>query len=67
MSRYKGLTPAQQKANDKYLSTKVDSMTIRVPKGQKEEIRQAASEQGISVNQYVVNAINTALHPDQNT
>ena len=66
MSEYKGFTPSRQKANDKYMKEKVDSLSIYVPKGQKEEIKSAAKKKGQSLNQYVVNAINEALKADQN-
>lgn len=67
MSTYKGFTPARAKANDKYLTEKVDNISLHVPKGQKEVIRNAAQAQGVSMNQYIVEAINARLQSDQGT
>ncbi len=49
-------TDAKRRANAKYLS-KQDEIRIRIPKGHKEEIRQAAEEAGQSMNQYILEAI----------
>jgi predicted HicB family RNase H-like nuclease len=57
MSTYKGFTPSRQKANDKYLSEKVDSIMVRVPKGKKAEIQAAAEVAGLSLNQFCARAI----------
>lgn len=64
MSTYKGFTPSRQKANDKYFSQSVDSLSVYVPKGQKAVIKEAAERKGMSVNKYVVAAINAALKAD---
>lgn len=57
MSTYKGFTPSRQKANDKYLSEKVDSIMVRVPKGKKAELQDAAAAAGLSLNQFCVSAL----------
>ena len=57
MSKYKGFTAAHARGNDKYLSEKVDSIMVRVPKGQKAAIKAAADKKGVSLNQYCANAI----------
>ena len=57
MSTYKGFTPSRQKANDKYLTEKVDSIMVRVPKGKKEELRAVAESQGMSLNQFCARAL----------
>lgn len=67
MSEYKGFTPSRKKANDKYMAEKIDSLSIYVPKGQKELIKAAAKKKGQSMNQFVVDAINVALHNKSNT
>lgn len=64
MSTYKGFTPSRQKANDKYFAQSVDSLSIYVPKGQKAVIKAAAERKGMSVNKFVVAAINAALKTD---
>ena len=67
MGDYKGFTPSRKKANDKYMTEKIDSLSIYVPKGQKELIKNAARKKGLSMNQYVVDAINAALSADDDT
>lgn len=52
MSTYKGFTPSRQKANYKYLTEKVDSIMVRVPKGKKEELRAAAKAAGMTLNRF---------------
>lgn len=64
MSNYGGYTPAKKRANEKYLNTKVDNILIRVPKGKKEIIQDAANKKGVSVNQFIVDAIDKAIEPD---
>ena len=61
MSKYSGYTPARKKANDKYLTEKVDSIMVRVPKGQKELIQEAAQKQNKSLNQFCADAIIDAV------
>ena len=61
MGKYSGYTPAKKRANDKYLTTKVDNILIRVPKGKKAAIQDAANEKGISVNQFINDAIDQAM------
>lgn len=48
----------------KYLSNTVDSIMVRVPKGQKEKIQDAAARRGQSVNKYCADAINEKLERD---
>lgn len=56
-SRY---TEAQAKSAKKYLST-LDEVRIRMPKGRKEEIQNAAAAVGESMNQYVLSAIDRRM------
>ena len=67
MGKYKGFTLARQKANDKYMSEKIDSISVYVPKGQKDIIKSAAASAGISMNQYIVEAINDRLQKESDT
>lgn len=57
-SRY---TEAQKKAVAKYLSESVDTIRVRVPKGQKEAAKAAADARGMSLNAFCVEAISTAV------
>ena len=60
-SRY---TEAQAKAAKKYLTESVDDIKIRVPKGQKAVIKSHAEQQGESMNQFVIRAINDTMQRD---
>ena len=46
-------TAAQQRAVHKYVKNNYDRLELSVPKGEKEEIQQAAKQAGQSVNAYV--------------
>lgn len=50
-------TEAQKKATLKYLKEKTDSIQIRTPKGTKERWRKAAAAQNVSLNQFIVAAV----------
>lgn len=50
-------TEAQKKASIKYLKDKTDSIQIRTPKGTKERWREAAEKQGVSLNQFIADAV----------
>jgi len=64
MSTYKGQTPARRKASEKYRTEKIDTILIRVPKGKKAIIQEAAAKKEKSLNQYIVDSINDALEKD---
>lgn len=63
-SKYKGNTPAQKKATAKYLKEKVDTLRIRVPKGQADVIKAHAKGHGESMNHFVIRAIDEAMERD---
>lgn len=50
-------TEAQKKATLKYLKEKTDSIQIRTPKGTKARWRRAAAAQNISLNQFIITAV----------
>jgi len=60
-SRY---TPAQKKAAEKYLKESVEDIRIRVPKGKKAIVKAHAEQQGESMNQFVIRAINETMERD---
>ena len=64
MNTYKGQTPARRKASEKYRTEKIDTILIRVPKGKKAIIQEAAAKKEKSLNQYIVDSINDALEKD---
>lgn len=46
-------TKAQIKANQRYATKAYDKMDIRMPKGEKDIIKQAAAKAGMSLAEYV--------------
>ena len=64
-NKKKRYTESQKKAAEKYLSEKVEDIRIRVPKGRKAEIRSHAEEQGESMNQFVIRAIDETMKRDK--
>lgn len=62
-SRY---TEAQKKSANKYLKEKVEDIRIRVPKGQKQIIKDYADRQGKSLNQFIVDLINQEIEKMEN-
>ena len=62
-SRY---TEAQKKSANKYLKEKVEDIRIRVPKGQKQIIKDYADRQGKSLNQFIVDLINQEIEKIDN-
>lgn len=58
---YKGTTPAHLAGNKRYLQNKVDDIKIRVPKGEKEKIRQYAAARGKSLNAFIVGLIRSEM------
>ena len=63
MGKYAGFTPARRRANDKY-QEKLDSFSIRTTKEHGRIIRDAAKKAGVSLNQYVLDAIDRKLEND---
>ena len=59
-------TAAQQRAVHKYVKNKYDRLELSVPKGEKEEIQQAAKQAGQSVNAYVYEAVKRRMEQEQN-
>ena len=51
----------QRKASEKYLKERVEDIRIRVPKGHKAKYVQAASDLGISLNQFVIDAMDEKI------
>ncbi len=63
-SAYTGQTEARRKASAKYLKESVEDVRIRVPKGQKAEIKAHAEQQRESMNSFVVRAIHETMERD---
>ena len=58
------VSAAQKKASIKYLE-KLDEIRIRMPKGEKNNIKEAASAAGESMNQYIINAVDQRMERDK--
>jgi len=58
------LTPAQRKANDKYIAKAYDRFLISTKKGRKEQLQAHATAQGESLNGFVNRAIDEAITND---
>lgn len=57
-------TPAQLAASRKYHAEKLENVTFRVPKGNKERIQEHAKAQGESTNAFIYRAVNEAIERD---
>lgn len=58
MSANQGYSQAQNKATQKYVKNNYDTITVRVPKGRREEIATFAERHGFaSLNGFIVSAI----------
>lgn len=56
---------AKQRAKDKYLREKVDTILVRVPKGKKAVIQDFAAAHGESVNGFINRAVDEAMAHDK--
>lgn len=57
------VSESQKNASKKYLE-KFDEVRIRMPKGKREQIKQHATEQGESMNAFVIRAIEETMERD---
>ena len=58
-------TEAQKNAAIKYMQNNTDNISLRLPKGTKDAWRAAADRAGISMTQYVRQAVETAIERDK--
>lgn len=56
-------TDAQKKASIKYLKEKTDSIQIRTPKGTKDRWKSAATDRGKSLNQFIIDTMESEIVP----
>jgi predicted HicB family RNase H-like nuclease len=54
-------TKAQQKAVSKYMKKNYDVFQIRMPKGEKDKIKEYANAHGESINGFIRRAINETM------
>ena len=55
------ITPAQRKAVGKYEAANYDKVLVRMPKGERDKIKEAADKAGKSVNGFIMDAIREHL------
>lgn len=59
------VSKAQQRAVSKYMKENYDVYQIRMPKGKKDEVKEAASAASESMNQYIITAIEQRIEKDR--
>lgn len=57
-------TSAQRAASEKYMEHHTDRMTLRLPKGIKDEWTQAAQAAGMSLTQYIITAVEAQINKE---
>ena len=59
-------TPDKQKEySKKYISPKWDEKKVPPPKGTKDRWRAAAEAEGLSLQQFIINAVEAAIRPTE--
>ena len=61
---YKGQTDARRKANSKYLKDTVDTIAFRVPRGEKEKLKDVAERAGLSLNAFISEAVKEKIEKE---
>lgn len=61
---YKGQTDARRKASSKYLKDTVETIAFRVPKGEKEKLKDIAERAGLSLNAFISEAVKEKIEKE---
>lgn len=61
------ITPAQRRAVGRYEAANYDKVLVRLPKGDREQIKAAADSSGESMNAYIVGAIRDRMDGEKST
>lgn len=61
---YQGFTDAKKKANSKYLKNTVETIAFRVPKGEKDRLKDIASQVGLSLNAFIDTAVKEKIEKE---
>lgn len=61
------ITPAQRRAVGRYEAANYDKVLVRLPKGEREQIKSAADAAGESLNAYIVGAIRDRMDGGEST
>lgn len=59
-----GISESRKKANNKYLTEKVEEFKVRVPKGEKQKIAEHGKLFDGSLNKFVLRAIDETMQRD---
>lgn len=59
------VSDSQRSASKKYMKEKLDDITLRVPKGQREIIQAHAASRGESTNAFIFRAIREQMERDE--
>ena len=58
------VSKAQQRATQKYIKNNYDRLELRIPKGERESIKQHAEKMGESLNQFLIRAVQETIRRD---
>lgn len=58
------VSKAQQRATQKYIKKNYDRLELRIPKGERESIKQHAEKMGESLNQFLIRAVQETMRRD---
>lgn len=61
---YSGFTEAKKKANSKYLKNTVETIAFRVPRGEKEKLKDVAERAGLSLNAFISEAVKEKIEKE---
>ena len=59
------ITPAQRRAVGRYEAANYDKVLVRLPKGEREQIKAAADSAGESMNAYILDAVRQRMEHDR--
>ena len=58
------LSEARRRANKKYINERLDEIKFRVPKGERDLLKQHAEKMGESVNAFIYRAVKETMERD---
>lgn len=61
---YKGSSDATRRAVAKFHKEKVDTIAFRVPKGEKEKLKDVAERAGVSLNAFISEAVKEKIEKE---
>ena len=65
MPELRKYTEAQKKSAMKWDAANLDRVSVAMPKGKKDDIKEAAPTAGESMNQYIINAVDQRMERDK--